>query len=131
MEIRSRCRTCHRKVRVPARESGPDPERASATDLDQALDRAQMETWAQATSRSVAQVPVDRLARVVQTMTAAGLDSAVADLFRERVFYPSRNRSTRRTRARIRSRERLYCAWCLRARVKSCRYVPCIRCRLG
>src|ERR1051325_11054725 len=131
MAIRSQRRTYHRKVRAGLKESEPDPEQASAMDLDQVLDRAQMEIWALATSRSVPAVMGDRRVRVVQTVAKARLDSAAVDLFRERVCYQNRNRSTPRTHARIRSRERLCCALSLRAQVKSCRYVRCVRCRLG
>src|SRR5689334_1706723 len=131
MAILFRCRTCHPKVRAPARESEPDQEQASAWDLDQALDQARMETWALATSRSVAAVPAVRSVMVVQTMTAPRVDLGVEERFSERVSYPSRNRSTPRTRVETRSPERLCCALCLRAQAKSCRYMPCVRCRLG
>src|SRR5689334_5399130 len=102
MEIRSRRRTCHLKVRAPARESEPTPEQVSAMDLDQALDQAPMETWATATSRWVAAVPADRAVKVVRMVLTPRVVSAV-EPFKERVSYRNRNRSTPRTRAEIRS----------------------------
>src|SRR5215213_192509 len=107
MVIRYRRLTYHRKVRAQVKGSGPDRERASAMDLDQAMDQARMEIWGLAISRPVMAVRVDRWAAAVPMMVVAGLVSAAAALFKERIFYLNRNRSTPRTRAGIRSRERL------------------------
>src|SRR6185503_13007364 len=105
MVIRCQRRKYRPKVRARARESEPGREQVWATDLDQVMDQAPAEIWGPAISRSGAAVRADRLVMATPIMMVRGgmVSAAEAELFKERMCYLSLNRSTPKTRARIRS----------------------------
>src|SRR5690349_20694013 len=106
MATRYRSRKYHLKVRARVRESERTPEPVWAMEMDQVMDQARMEIWAPAISRLVVAGQTEGMVTAAALMVVGGMDSA-ADFCKELMFYLNRNRSTPKTRVRIRSRERL------------------------